>query len=50
MFTFVGPSLQQWDETCVIIVGDLFYLFLDFIGLLFLYFIDNFCIFVHNGE
>lgn len=52
LFTFVEPSLQQWDEAYLIIVGDLFDLFLDFIDLLFLYFIENFCfcIFLHNGE
>lgn len=51
LFTLAEPSLQQWDEAYLIIVGDLFDLLLDFIDLLFLHFIENFCIiFVHNGE
>ncbi|ERE82891.1 hypothetical protein H671_2g7114 [Cricetulus griseus] len=45
-FSYVEPSLHPWDEAYLIMVDDFSDVFLD---LIFQYFIENFCIDVHEG-
>lgn len=46
-FTYVGPSWHVWDEAILIVVGDLFDVFLNIISR---YYIENFYISVHWGD
>ncbi|EGW08364.1 hypothetical protein I79_015446 [Cricetulus griseus] len=45
-FLYVEPSLHLWDEAYLIMVDDFSDVFLDSICQ---YFIENFCINVHEG-
>ncbi|ERE66220.1 hypothetical protein H671_8g19596 [Cricetulus griseus] len=45
-FSYVEPSLHPWDETYLIIVDDFSDVFLDLIRQ---YFVEYFCIDVHEG-
>jgi hypothetical protein len=47
LFEYVVPSLHPWDDTYLITICDLFNVLLDFVVR---YFIDDFCIYIHQGH
>jgi hypothetical protein len=47
LFAYVGPSLCPWNETTLIIVYDLLNVLLNSVCK---YFIENFYIYVHQGN
>jgi hypothetical protein len=46
-FEYVVPSLYPWDDTYLITICDLFNVLLDFVVK---YFIEDFCIYIHQGH